>query len=47
MKLSKMSFSMEHFTADCLQFCGTTVQICRLGGPLGTCYQFQAFQGFS
>ena len=46
-KLSKVGFSMECFTADFLQFLSTTVKICLLGGRLDTCHQFQALQGFS
>ena len=46
-KLSKISFSIERFTDDFLQFSKTTAQICLLVGWLGTSHQLQAFQGFS
>ena len=47
MKLSKIGFSVECFTADFLQFFTKNVKIWVLIGRLGTRYQIQAFQGFS
>ena len=44
---SKTGFSLERFTAGFLQFTSATVKNWLLGGPLGTCHLFQAFQGFS
>ena len=37
---------MKCFTADFLQYSGTTVKIYVFGGRLSIHYQFQAFQGF-
>ena len=45
MKLNKIGFSMECFTADVLQLCGTTVIIHLLCNRLGTDHQFQTIQG--
>ena len=47
MKLSKIGFSMECFTADFCEFLPKNVKIWLLVGRLGTRYQIRAFQGFS
>ena len=46
MKLSKIGFSMECFTADFLQFFSATVKICLWDSRLGNCHQFKACQRF-
>ena len=37
---------MESFTADFLQYDFRTAKTCLFGDRLGTCCQFQAFQGY-
>ena len=48
-KFTKFSgrFFFEMFYSSFLEFSNTTVEIWLLGDRLGTCRQFQAFQGFS
>ena len=36
-KLSKIGFSMEYFTADFVRICNANVKNCILSGRLGTC----------
>ena len=43
---SKIGVSLECFAVEFLEVSRTTVEIWLLGNRLGTCYQFQAFQGF-
>ena len=44
--VSILGFSMECFTAGYSRFSSTAFKICVLGESLGTCYQFQALEGF-
>ena len=46
-KLSKIGFSMECFTADFLKLFTKKRQNLFFGGRLGTCHQTEAFQGIS
>ena len=46
-KLTKTSVSLECFNAGFFQFSGIILTVSFLGGRHGTCYQFQAFNGFS
>ena len=46
-KLSKVSYSIEHFTDGFSQFSNTTAKVCLLSGRVCTRNQLQAFQGFS
>ena len=46
-QLNEIDFSMESFAVNFFQHSALTLEICLMGGGLGTCHHFQAFQGFS
>ena len=46
-KLSKIGFSMEHFSGNISRFTNTNVKICFCDGRLGTLHLIQAFSEFS